>query len=257
MPAIEVAGLLGVSTKSAYQWRQAGLGRRRRPSLASKPRSRPDPKLSDEQLARLTTRLEQGPAVAGCGEAANRPVAAVSVAGGKGAAQGHHRGAQRRSAASEGDPLRISVAGPCCYQPGQLSRLIYRTCSTAAAKASPKGSAIRLPDAAHQQTQDFREALGERRPEHGCTSTNCPGREGLSPPSPTRPSEVAPGGRLTPGAAWTFARASWFDGGQDIAPNILVGTDQPVTGRPYRLWPAGKSLPGRRPRTHRRTYVCL
>jgi putative transposase len=65
--AVEVAGLLEVSTKSAYQWRRVwvagGAG-----ALFSKGPSGRDPKLSDEQLARLKVRLEQGPAAAGYGE---------------------------------------------------------------------------------------------------------------------------------------------------------------------------------------------
>jgi putative transposase len=67
VPAIEVAGLLEVSTKSAYQWRRAWVAGGAR-ALASKGTSGPDPKLSDEQLARLRQRLEQGPAAAGYGE---------------------------------------------------------------------------------------------------------------------------------------------------------------------------------------------
>ena len=67
VPAIEVAERLEVSTKSAYQWRRAwvagGTG-----ALVSKGASGPDPKLSDEQLARLRERLERGPAAAGYGE---------------------------------------------------------------------------------------------------------------------------------------------------------------------------------------------
>ena len=66
-PAVEVAGLLEVSTKSAYQWRRAwvagGAG-----ALASLGASGPDPKLSDAQLARLKERLGRGPAAAGYGE---------------------------------------------------------------------------------------------------------------------------------------------------------------------------------------------
>jgi putative transposase len=65
--AVEVAGLLEVSTKSAYQWRRAWVAGGVR-ALASRGPSGPDPKLSDEQLARLKTRLDQGPAAAGYGE---------------------------------------------------------------------------------------------------------------------------------------------------------------------------------------------
>lgn len=67
LPAVEVARVLEVSTKSAYQWRRAwaagGVS-----ALVSKGASGPDPTLSDEQLARLKERLEQGPAAAGYGE---------------------------------------------------------------------------------------------------------------------------------------------------------------------------------------------
>jgi transposase len=45
--AIEVAGLLEVSTKSAYQWRRAWVAGGAL-ALASKGPSGPDPKLSDE-----------------------------------------------------------------------------------------------------------------------------------------------------------------------------------------------------------------
>jgi transposase len=62
--AAEVAGLLEVSTKSAYQWRRAWVAGGAQ-VLASKGASGPDPKLSDAQLARLKTRLDLGPAAAG------------------------------------------------------------------------------------------------------------------------------------------------------------------------------------------------
>lgn len=65
--AVEVAGILEVSTKSAYQWRRVWVTAGRS-GLVSRGASGPDPKLSDEQLARLKTRLEQGPAAAGYGE---------------------------------------------------------------------------------------------------------------------------------------------------------------------------------------------
>jgi putative transposase len=65
--AIEVAGLLQVSTKSAYQWRRVWVAGGVE-ALASKGPAGPDPKLSDDQLARLKTRLELGPAAAGYGE---------------------------------------------------------------------------------------------------------------------------------------------------------------------------------------------
>lgn len=67
VPAIEVAQQLEVSTKSAYQWRRVWVAGGTR-ALASKGASGPDPKLSDEQLARLRQRLEQGPAAAGYSE---------------------------------------------------------------------------------------------------------------------------------------------------------------------------------------------
>src|SRR3954452_6601431 len=65
--AVEVAGLLEVSTKSAYQWRRAWVVGGAE-ALASRGPAGPDPKLSDEQLARLKARLELGPAAAGYGE---------------------------------------------------------------------------------------------------------------------------------------------------------------------------------------------
>jgi transposase len=67
VPAVDVARVLEVSTKSAYQWRRAWAAGGS-PALASKGASGPDPKLSDEQLARLKARLDQGPAAAGYGE---------------------------------------------------------------------------------------------------------------------------------------------------------------------------------------------
>src|SRR5687767_1940438 len=65
--AVEVARRLEVSTKSAYQWRRVWVAGGAQ-ALASKGASGPDPKLSDGQLDRLRTRLEQGPAAAGYGE---------------------------------------------------------------------------------------------------------------------------------------------------------------------------------------------
>jgi transposase len=65
--AVEVAGLLEVSTKSAYQWRRLWVAGGVE-ALASKGPAGPDPKLSDAQLARLKTRLDAGPAAAGYGE---------------------------------------------------------------------------------------------------------------------------------------------------------------------------------------------
>jgi putative transposase len=65
--AVEVAGVLEVSTKSAYQWRRAWVAGGVE-ALASKGPSGPDPKLSDAQLARLKARLELGPAAAGYDE---------------------------------------------------------------------------------------------------------------------------------------------------------------------------------------------
>jgi transposase len=65
--AVEVAGLLEVSTKSAYQWRRAWVAGGAQ-ALASRGPAGPAPKLSDEQLARLKARLELGPAAAGYGE---------------------------------------------------------------------------------------------------------------------------------------------------------------------------------------------
>ena len=62
--ALEVAGWLQVSTKSAYQWRRVWVSGGAQ-ALASKGASGPDPKLSDEQLARLKQRLDAGPAAAG------------------------------------------------------------------------------------------------------------------------------------------------------------------------------------------------
>ena len=65
--AIEVAQQLEVSTKSAYQWRRVWVAGGVQ-ALASRGAAGPDPKLSDDQLARLRARLELGPATAGYGE---------------------------------------------------------------------------------------------------------------------------------------------------------------------------------------------
>jgi transposase len=65
--AIEVAAMLEVSTKSAYQWRRLWVAAGRS-GLQSRGASGPDPRLSDAQLARLKVRLELGPAAAGYGE---------------------------------------------------------------------------------------------------------------------------------------------------------------------------------------------
>jgi transposase len=65
--AVEVAGLLEVSTKSAYQWRRAWVTGGVE-ALASKGPAGPEPRLSAEQLARLKARLQLGPAAAGYGE---------------------------------------------------------------------------------------------------------------------------------------------------------------------------------------------
>jgi transposase len=46
----------------------ARVGRRRAQALTSKGPAGPEPKLSDEQLARLKQRLDEGPAAAGYGE---------------------------------------------------------------------------------------------------------------------------------------------------------------------------------------------
>lgn len=53
--------------------------------------------------------------------------------------------------------VRVSVAGLCCYRPGERSRLIYRTLTYRGRKGELKGfrepELIRLLDAAHQQLQ--------------------------------------------------------------------------------------------------------
>jgi putative transposase len=62
--AVEAAGLLKVSTKSADHWRPAWVAGGAQ-ALASRGPAGPDPNLSDEQPARLKARLELSPA--GCG----------------------------------------------------------------------------------------------------------------------------------------------------------------------------------------------
>jgi putative transposase len=76
--AVEVAGIVEVSTKSAYQWRRVWIAGGVT-ALASKGVSGPDPKLSDAQLARLRERLERGPAAAGYGEDQRWTLAGVTA----------------------------------------------------------------------------------------------------------------------------------------------------------------------------------
>src|SRR3954447_17822980 len=79
--AVEVAGLLEVSTKSAYQWRRAWAAGGVQ-ALASRGPAGPDSKLSDAQLARLKQRLELGPAAAGYGEDQRRAPRPAAAGGG-------------------------------------------------------------------------------------------------------------------------------------------------------------------------------
>jgi putative transposase len=65
--APEVAVVLEVSTKAAYQWRRAWLAGGSQ-ALASKGPPGPECALSDVQVARLQERLAAGPAAAGYGE---------------------------------------------------------------------------------------------------------------------------------------------------------------------------------------------
>jgi putative transposase len=62
--AVDVAGMLEVSPKSAYRWRRVWVARGPQ-ALASKGAPGPAPTLSDVQLTRLKARLDQGPAAAG------------------------------------------------------------------------------------------------------------------------------------------------------------------------------------------------
>jgi transposase len=64
MEAVKVAGLLRVSTKSAYQWRRAWRSGGD-PALASKGPGGNGCKLDDGQLARLRAALDTGPAAYG------------------------------------------------------------------------------------------------------------------------------------------------------------------------------------------------
>lgn len=60
----EVAAALEVSTKSAYTWRRAWAAGGER-ALASKGPSGPERVLSEAQVAKLVTKLKEGPAAAG------------------------------------------------------------------------------------------------------------------------------------------------------------------------------------------------
>jgi putative transposase len=64
MPAPEVAAVLEVSTKAAYEWRRAWAAGGAQ-ALASKGPPGPQPTLSQAQVDQLERRLEQGPAEAG------------------------------------------------------------------------------------------------------------------------------------------------------------------------------------------------
>jgi transposase len=64
MSAVQVAAALEVSTKSAYAWRRAWVAGGVQ-ALVSKGAPGPDPRLSQAQVQRLVTVLQQGPAAAG------------------------------------------------------------------------------------------------------------------------------------------------------------------------------------------------
>jgi putative transposase len=64
MSAVQVAAVLEVSTKSAYAWRRAWAAGGEQ-ALASKGAPGPDRRLSQAQVQRLVTVLQQGPAAAG------------------------------------------------------------------------------------------------------------------------------------------------------------------------------------------------
>lgn len=67
MEPVQVAGLLRVSTKSAYQWRRAWTAGGSA-ALASKGPGGTGCKLDDDQLSRLRAALDAGPAVYGWDE---------------------------------------------------------------------------------------------------------------------------------------------------------------------------------------------
>jgi transposase len=64
MSAVQVAAVLEVSTKSAYAWRRAWVAGGEQ-ALVSKGAPGPDRRLSDAQVQRLVTVLQEGPAAAG------------------------------------------------------------------------------------------------------------------------------------------------------------------------------------------------
>jgi putative transposase len=64
MSAVQVAAVLEVSTKSAYAWRRVWAAGGEQ-ALASKGAPGPDRRLSQAQVQRLVTVLQQGPAAAG------------------------------------------------------------------------------------------------------------------------------------------------------------------------------------------------
>jgi transposase len=64
MSAVQVATVLEVSTKSAYAWRRAWVAGGEQ-ALVSKGAPGPDRRLSDAQVQRLVTVLQEGPAAAG------------------------------------------------------------------------------------------------------------------------------------------------------------------------------------------------
>ncbi|SNY71453.1 hypothetical protein [Paractinoplanes atraurantiacus] len=100
----------------------------------------------------------------------------------------------------------VSVAGLCCYRPGESSRLIYRTLLYRGRKGQPKvfrePDLIRLLDAAHQQLEApmvlvwdglsahksppaVKNRLKRMQSRVGLIDGYLTGT-GLSPPSPTR-----------------------------------------------------------------------
>lgn len=128
----QVAAVLEVSTKSAYTWRRTWAADGEQ-ALASKGPSGPDRVLSDAQVAKLVTKLQEGPAAAGCGR-------------------------------------KLSIAGLAAYRTGHRPRLIYRVILHTGRKGEPKSFTethfAALLDAAHQQLGGPILLIWDQLPQH-------------------------------------------------------------------------------------------
>jgi transposase len=102
----QVSAALQVSTKSAYTWRRAWAAGGEQ-ALASKGPSGPDRVLSEAQVAKLVTKLQQGPAAAGWVEDQRWTLSRVrTLIGRRGSGRPNHGGDLRRALGDD---------GVCCF----------------------------------------------------------------------------------------------------------------------------------------------